>query len=241
MIISHKYKFIFIKPTKVAGTSFELGVYPFLGKNDVATEITKYSPCSDSHVYSHISQNAKDFYNHMSPSEIRLKIGDDIWNSYLKITIVRNPFDQVISRFYWDQSRKKGELQVSIRSMIQTRRISFREIKTLSKKYIEYLNYDFNNLVELYDESYINSRFYFDLEGNPICDYYIRYENLDYDYHKFCKIVGMPYIELPKTKSQTRKNRKHYSFYYNQNSKVKIELLTKNEIDFFGYKFENHY
>ena len=39
MIISHKYKFIFVKTGKVAGTSVEMALRPYLGKNDVVTPV----------------------------------------------------------------------------------------------------------------------------------------------------------------------------------------------------------
>jgi hypothetical protein len=40
MIISHKYKFIFIKNRKVAGSSVEKYINPYLGDSDI---ITKFS------------------------------------------------------------------------------------------------------------------------------------------------------------------------------------------------------
>ena len=42
MILSHKYKFIFVKPAKVAGTSLELALRPLLGPDDVATPVVWY-------------------------------------------------------------------------------------------------------------------------------------------------------------------------------------------------------
>ena len=39
MIISHKNKFIFLKPKKVAGTSMEIFLSQFCGDNDVITQI----------------------------------------------------------------------------------------------------------------------------------------------------------------------------------------------------------
>ena len=44
MIISHKYKFIFIKTRKTAGTTIEYNLSKYLGKNDIITlsEQAKY-------------------------------------------------------------------------------------------------------------------------------------------------------------------------------------------------------
>ena len=39
MIISHSYQFIFIKPRKVAGTTIELMLSPYLESGDCATPV----------------------------------------------------------------------------------------------------------------------------------------------------------------------------------------------------------
>jgi len=39
LIISHKFKFVFVKTRKTAGTSIEMALRPHLGPDDVATPI----------------------------------------------------------------------------------------------------------------------------------------------------------------------------------------------------------
>ena len=43
MIISHKYKYIFFKTSKTAGTSIEISLSRFCGKDDVITPIDRRS------------------------------------------------------------------------------------------------------------------------------------------------------------------------------------------------------
>jgi len=111
MIISHKYKFIFIKPTKVAGTSIEVALAKHCGNKDIVTPVTKYSPDSDSEKYSHPAKNYTGFYNHISPEEIKGKVGEEIYDNYFKFTIVRNPWDLAVSRYWWEEKKKKIKIR----------------------------------------------------------------------------------------------------------------------------------
>lgn len=42
----------------------------------------------------------KKFYNHISAKEVA-KLMPDVWNSYFKFTVERNPFDKVVSYYFW--------------------------------------------------------------------------------------------------------------------------------------------
>ena len=94
MIVSHKHKFIFVKPTKVAGTSVEVALAKHCAPEDIVTAITGYSPESDQEAYTHEPRNNSGFFNHMSPQEIRKKLGDDTWENYFKFTVGRNPWEE---------------------------------------------------------------------------------------------------------------------------------------------------
>lgn len=101
MIVSHKYRFIFIKTYKTAGTSLEVCLSEVCGDGDVFTEI--FPP-----VEPHRPRNFDGFYNHMSAREIRSRVGADIWASYFKFCVERNPWDKVLS-FYWMEKCRSSE------------------------------------------------------------------------------------------------------------------------------------
>ena len=44
---------------------------------------------------------AEIHFQHQRAIEVRRIIGDDIWNSYHRITIVRDPWEQFVSQFFW--------------------------------------------------------------------------------------------------------------------------------------------
>lgn len=102
MIISHLYKFIFIKTAKTAGTSLEVFLSNVCGDDDVFTPIIP-------HVKPHRSRNFKNqgFYNHMPGQQIAKLIDPEIWNTYFKFCVERNPWDKTLSHYYMLKNRSK--------------------------------------------------------------------------------------------------------------------------------------
>jgi hypothetical protein len=126
MIISHSHKLIFLKARKVAGTSFEIALSKYLSAEDVITPIRqrdeeirlKNGFRSRQHYRKPLAQILADkkksdlrlllrlrrpnlFYNHMSAEEVRDLVDARTWDSYLKVAIVRNPWDYVVSQYFY--------------------------------------------------------------------------------------------------------------------------------------------
>lgn len=98
MIISHKYRFIFIKTAKTAGTSLEVYLSGVCGDEDIVTPVDPPEP-------GHRARNSEGFYNHIGAAEIRAKIGEDIWSRYYKFCFERNPWDKVVSLYFYSKTR----------------------------------------------------------------------------------------------------------------------------------------
>jgi len=79
------------------------------------------------------------------------------------------------------------------------------------------------------------NKFYYLENKIPLADVYLRYESLKDDFDKFSDSLKIPRVNIPHLLSNSRKNKRHYSTYYDN------ELITnhyKDMIDYFGYKFE---
>ncbi len=98
MIISHKFKFIYIKNQKTAGTSIEVALSKICGDEDIVTHYPLLS------IEGFKPRNYEGFDQHIAASEIIKKIPLEIWNQYYKFTFERNPFDKMVS-WYWDKKR----------------------------------------------------------------------------------------------------------------------------------------
>lgn len=124
MIVSHRYKFIFIKTMKTAGTSLEIALSSICGADDIITTIYGPDESLRNQLGFRTAQNyskplsawtAGDYARfalrraypilydeHHSASMIRDLIGEPAWSSYYKVTVVRNPWDRVVSHYFWE-------------------------------------------------------------------------------------------------------------------------------------------
>lgn len=129
MIISHKHKFIFLKTRKTAGTSIEFGLRSICGPRDVITRTNRRGenkamrfgvpPAQNNKIpfkeYDFLDwfslvmrRERKNIHQHVGASYIKRKVTDEVWNTYFKFCFDRNPFDKVISYFYWLKKNGKG-------------------------------------------------------------------------------------------------------------------------------------
>lgn len=167
MIISHKYKFIFIKTRKTAGTSIEVTLSQVCGPNDVVSEI---NPPEDGHEPRNfwIDEARKvQFYNHMPAREVRKLIGDEIWNSYFKFCVERHPYLKAISLFRMHRANAMG-----------------------SKK-----NYTFDNWLSPKTVP-VDFPLYTDADGEVMVDRIIRFKELKQGFAEVCEQLGLPVREI---------------------------------------------
>jgi len=225
MIISHTHKYIFIKSAKTAGTSIEAALSSHSGNDDIITPLYDYEFNRDENgQWIHHAMNSGDFRQHESSSAIRDKVGPDIWNSYFKFSIARNPWDRVVSLYNW-----KGRNNPAIRPR---------------KRFYHRLGFPFDELGktrELFSEFAkgdwkTNDGFYI-IDDELCVDFIIRYENLANDFSEACKRIGLENIALPHLKSGFRKGY-HYSKYYNEESRSVVTERHRNDIRLFGYQYE---
>ena len=127
-IISHRHKFIFIKPRKVAGSSVQIALAPWYGAEDVISDggltfrsdvdTDEFRPPPVQHAgwtdrYGYVAQ-------HALPDVIRAKVGAKVWDEYFKFTIVRNPWDLFVSMYHHDLAIILPELREWMRTRWRT-------------------------------------------------------------------------------------------------------------------------
>ena len=104
MIISHKYKFIFLKTSKTAGTSIEIALSEYCDDNDIITPISPkderirsdlgyagpqnfISPFSEyqfmdwfNFFFKYKNKRKRQYYNHITALRAKTILGEKKWN-----------------------------------------------------------------------------------------------------------------------------------------------------------------
>jgi hypothetical protein len=118
VIVSHKYKFIFIKTHKVAGTSVEFALDRFAGEDGIVTPFAvkidekerSQSGLSGARNY---EKDGKQFRAHTPAEEAREILGASLFDSYFKFSIERNSYDKAVSMYSWMNRDPKRPLNAS--------------------------------------------------------------------------------------------------------------------------------
>jgi len=235
MIISHKHKFIFIRPQKVASTSVEMNLLKHCCDSDIIR-----GPENFSSRYDEEAVDVKDLYfknanrklrTHLKPKQIRHLIGKEKWDQFYKFTITRNPWDRYIFYYYWKKHRLK-HLVINKTLYALKHPLHSKAKKNCIKQIKQY-----NRFTRSQNIKKICKRFHGftpDESGKPFCDYYIRFSHLEEDYKHLCEKLNISYEPLPRYKSKLRKKALPRS--YTKKTEKIIGEIFQDEINYFGYK-----
>ena len=217
MLISYRYKFIFVHIAKTGGTSIRAALNKLVLKDPfrwIQMVVNRISDLTGHRAGVKIPRHA--------PIVVAKELlPQDIFNNFFKFAFVRNPWDLQVSS-YFHIKRERPHLIEHIRSFED-----FLKFKLEEERPYHYI-LDASKRPQWYS--------LIDLEGNCIVDFIGRFENLTKDFEIVCKKIGLSRpLSLPHRRKE--KDRKHYRFYYSDKS---AELVAKHfaiDIEKFGYEF----
>lgn len=228
MIISHKYKFIFLKTRKTAGTSIEIALSKFLGSDDIITPITMEDenirkelgyrgPQNYTVPYARYTltdwqqrmfkKKKAEFYNHVPAVKIKKWVGEKIWNSYFKFCFERNPWDKAISQYYF-----------------------FCETNNLQLSMQEHLS--------IFNPERLSNFSIYSIKGRVAVDYIGRYEKLAEEIKFISEKIGVAEeLFLPRAKTTYRKDKRSYKEVLGEEEKNYISKICRKEIELLDYHY----
>lgn len=212
MIVSHRHRYVFVKTAKTAGTSVEIALSASCGPDDVITAISDEDEALRQQLGFRGPQNnlspsgEETFYNHISIADARALAPID---GYFSFCIERNPWDRVISQYYW-ATRERADppsLSAYLRS---------KAVLILRRRGIELYTVD----------------------GEVAVDRICRYEQLEEELDRVYEELGLPERpELPRAKSGFRRDLRHYRKVYSDEDAALVAELFRAEIDLLGYTY----
>lgn len=222
MLLSHEYRFIFIKTKKTAGTSIEIALSQHLrDPRDIITPISaedeiqrqalgivpkNYLECLASSQCA--LRNNKLFWNHITASEIQQRLPAAMWDQCVKISSERHPYEKAVSQAWYRYIR-------------QPQRIDFPmfldQVVTLGK-YENFHRYS--------------------IGGKVIAEQIIRYEHALEDVNALLKHFGLsPLTALPSAKTRFGADKRPVTEILSTAQKRKIQQVCAAEFDYFGYAY----
>ena len=102
MLISHSNKFIYIKTKKTAGSTIESVIVDNFFDHD--QDICTGSKIDGTPRVNIGAKKPGEPDGHKPWHMVKNYVTNEQWNSYFKFTVERNPWDKVVSEFYWKQS-----------------------------------------------------------------------------------------------------------------------------------------
>lgn len=230
MLVSHAHRFIFIKPRKVAGTSIELALSPFLQPGDCATPIEpEEEPLRKAASGVHVGRIKNKLRDHSPLAKAYRVLGDDI-RDYRVVTAERNPWDRAVSQFFWSMRR------TDIKSRpFEAQRAAF-DAYTRKWGPITWLD-------RLYGRKRQRSLSSFDLyaiHGQSRADFVIFYEDLAGSLRRAAGDLGLDAngIDLSETKRSSRPGARDWRAFYDDSLRDFVARHTAREIAAYGYAFD---
>jgi len=218
MIVSHKYKLIFLKTTKTAGTSVEVALSEFLGDDDVITplhqtdeelRIEKGFKGAQNYVLKNKGGNAR-LSNHTAAVTAKKILGEDIFDSYYKVAVARNPWERIVSAYFFQKAANESF-------------VSFEEYLYSDRRLDGLIKHGWG---------------IYTIDDKIVVDEVILYQNLNVSYRNLLQKLGISSENgLPFTKVAGKKATAHYSEMYDDKSIERVKNYFAKEIEAFGFQY----
>ncbi len=147
-------------------------------------------------------------------------------NSYFKFTIVRNPWDRLVSAYFF---LKKGGFREKDRDWFNDELSSFTDFDDFVKSWV--------NKQNIWKEDHFRPQYHYMLDKRrkiPL-DFVGFLENLNDDFTYITKKIGITCCLHTSNKSK----HKNYQDYYNDETKEIIREVYSEDIKMLGYNFDN--
>jgi len=162
------------------------------------------------------------FPDHMLAKEMRALLGTSIWNSVFTFTIVRNPWDRTFSMYNYRLMERSVPQDWSFRDYVMALKNAASDTE----------HFKFNG------HYYGASEYVLGENGDIIVDFIAKYENRTHDLKLIASRLDIDEFGTLNILSASPDNR-HYSEFYDPETREIIRRLYTKDIELFGYEFDD--
>jgi hypothetical protein len=163
---------------------------------------------------------------HLTLKDYRFIFGKKKFDGYFKFTIVRNPWDRVVSAFHF---LKKGGMNYADKEWADNNLSNYKDFDTFIKKWL--------NKENIFKYHHFRPQYhYICLKKNKIGVDFVGYiENINSDFEYISNKINIG-TKLRQTNQSPREN---YVKYYSEETKDIVANVYKDDIKLLGYDFDN--
>ena len=206
-MVNHDLKFIFVHIPKCGGSSIETMFDAWADDNKEKYYIGHPAEYNDT-----VAEYEKTDQQHLPLSDILKKFPQ--YSDYFKFTFIRNPFSRIVSEFLYLKKFKRIGVDMTFKQLCSN-------LENNLKKYA----------------TPFHDRLLVDYVSGSNFDYIGRVENFQNDFkHSVCKKIGLT-PQIPPHENKSEKKHKHYTEYYDSETREIVAKHYARDIEYFGYKF----
>ncbi len=216
MLLSHKYRFLFVHIAKTGGTSVRAALQKYRWRDPYY--IPQFIASKMSGLVRH--EVGIKFPRHSKIVAAKEMLPHDFFEGLFKFAFVRNPWDLQVSSYHHIR-RERPHLMEGRDDFI-----SFTRWKLDPERPYQY---HIDTSIEL------QSDYLIDLHGKVIVDFIGHYENLQEDFNEACRRIGIKPFDLPHKRKA--KDRDDYRRYYDDETAELVAAHFRKDIELLGYSF----
>lgn len=216
MLLSHRYKFLYVHVAKTGGTSVRAAL------NHLRWQDPYYFLTWPAHKISSFTGHklGLKFPRHAHIIAAKEMLPEEYFNNLFKFAVVRNPWDLQVSSFHHIK-RERPEVMNGITEFNEFMRYKFDPQRPYQ--------YHIDTSLSLQTDYLV------DLHGNLCTDYLGRYENLQESFDFICEKIGIKKTVLPEKRKA--KDRDDYKKYYDDEMIDKVAEYFKRDVEMLRYTF----
>jgi len=215
MIISHKHQYIFVHIPKTGGTSLTLALENRVGKDDILIGDTPKALRRRKRLKDVNSRGR--LWKHSTLTDIYGLVSAQDISRYFIFTLVRNPWDRMVSYYHWLREQGFDHPSVGLAKALE---------------FSAFLNHPMT--VQAVSASAYSS-YLKDEDGHERCDMFLRLEHLAEDLPALAERLGFRLPEMPHSNPSQRLA--DWRGYYSDHDADLIGRMCSADIERFGYRF----